>query len=95
MAGRIADDDKLLAGELLHPGLNTCALGAEVTGTEPPIRPGGGWPFGKREMEWTRKEPQTNQNQADCYFQARNCGANGFAAGAPNARCRMACKPMA
>jgi hypothetical protein len=36
-------------------------------------------------MERTRKEPQTSQNQADCYFQTDNCGANGFAAGSPNA----------
>jgi hypothetical protein len=35
-------------------------------------------------MEWTRKEPQASQNQTDCYFQSDNCGANGFAAWAPN-----------
>jgi len=35
-------------------------------------------------MEWTRKEPQTSQNQADFYFQADNCGAKGFATRPPN-----------
>jgi hypothetical protein len=84
MAGRIADDGKLLAGELLHLGFNTRPLSAEVFRAVPPIRSRGGGPFGQRKMEWTRKEPFQGEKEANGYRKPDDGGTDGLSTRPPN-----------